>query len=639
MNRLNATLALGFALSLTSLAATPPPDQLLTSDTLAVITFPDYAKAETVTDQWPMSRLWHDPAMKPFTDKFMAKLKSDCIEPLEKEFGIRFADYAGLAQGQVTLAVTRNGWDATSKQDPAFVFLLDTKDKADALKTNLEALKRKWVDSGKQIKPETIHGVEFSTLMFSTDDLTRVLDRVFPDPNEGYETLKPAKPKKPGKKLEWLLGQSGSLLIVGNSAKDIEKILIRQSGGDVPSLHDQATFNQQYSRDLRQALLYGWVDLKTIFDTLMEQAAAKAGAGSSGNPATPRGDKILSALGLTSMTCLSWTVQDAGNGNLVTLFLGAPENSRKGLTKVLSFETKDSSPPSFVPADAVQFSRFRLDLQKVFATVESMLVEAVPQFAGVIKLVMDNAGKDKDPNFDLRQNLIGNLGDDIVSFQKPPSEMTFQALNSPPSLTLLSSPRADQLASALKTVVGLLPTKTMRIKERDFLGRKVYSMDFPPTPVPGSSRPVVRTLSYAASGGYVAFSMDEAMLEGYLRSSSDSGKSLRGTPGLASAAEQVGGMSTGLFGYENQKESMHTVVEVLKKDSDSLAGLLSLTPFAGRLGIEGDGSQLKEWLDFSLLPSFDRIAKYFGISVWSGSVKAEGLSFKVFTPTPPEMRK
>jgi len=57
----------------------------------------------------------------------------------------------------------------------------------------------------------------------------------------------------------------------------------------------------------------------------------------------------------------------------------------------------------------VKFTRWRLDLPKAWATLESTLTEAIPQAAGFIKLIVDNAGKDKDPNFDLRKNLIANL--------------------------------------------------------------------------------------------------------------------------------------------------------------------------------------------------------------------------------------
>jgi hypothetical protein len=641
MKRLAPSLAALLAAAVVHAASAPPPEQLLPGDTLGVLTLPEFAKSRAQWSQWPAAQLWTDPAIKAFKDKFLAKFKTDLVEPLEKEFGVKFADYSGLAQGQVTLAITRNGWDtAQPGQEPGFLFLLDARDRSEQLRTNLTNLKKKWVDSGKQIKTEKIRDLEFTTLIFNSDDLSKTLDKVFPDPAAGHETLEPPKPKKPGKKVEWIIGQSDALLIIGSAAKDIEKVLIRQSGGGVPSLGEQPAFAASHAAQFRDALGYLWVDLKTIITTFRKQAAAKAAApDAANNPNTPPADKVLAALGLTGLNSLAGSLREVPEGCVVNVHLSAPEAGRKGLLKILSFDPKDAAPPPFVPGDAVKFSRWRLDLQKGWAALESTLIEAFPQAAGVMKLIMDTAGKDKDPGFDLRKQLIGNLGDDLISFEKAPRKQTLADLNSPPSLFLLSSPRAEQLAGALKALSGILPMQQAKVKEREFLGRKVYTMALPPTPSPGSGRPVERALNFAASGGYVAMSTDVAMLEEYLRSSDSKGRTLRETPGLAEAADKVGGLSTGLFGFENQVETTRAALEILKKESGTLATLFQNSPLAGRLGVGAENNKLKDWLDFSLLPPFDRIAKYFHLTVWTGSVTADGVTFKIFTPHPPGLRK
>ena len=195
MKRIASFLCL-LGLAFTASAATPSPDKLLPADTLGLFTIPDYVKSKAVWGAWPMSQLWDDPAMKPFREKFMGKLQSDLIAPLEREFGIKFADYRGLAQGQVTLAITSNGWEAKPNQTPGFLFLVDTREKSDLLKTNLATLKKKWVDSGKQIKTDKIRDIEFTTLIFSSDDLGKTIEKAFPDPNAGNENLDPPKAKK-----------------------------------------------------------------------------------------------------------------------------------------------------------------------------------------------------------------------------------------------------------------------------------------------------------------------------------------------------------------------------------------------------------------------------------------------------------
>jgi hypothetical protein len=44
---------------------------------------------------------------------------------------------------------------------------------------------------------------------------------------------------------------------------------------------------------------------------------------------------------------------------------------------------------------------------------------------------------------------------------------------------------------------------------------------------------------------------------------------------------------------------------------------------------------IRAWMDFSLLPDYDPVAKYFFFSVFNGSTTADGITFKAFAPRPP----
>jgi hypothetical protein len=626
MKRVIALLILPLLCAGSLWAAVPAPEKLLPPDTLFVLTIPDYAKASASWKQWPASQLWDDPAVKPFREKLSSKMKSDFVEPLEKEFGIKFADYAGLAQGQLTVAVVPDG------DKPTFLCLVDSRDKSAALKSNLATLKSKWVDSGKQVRVEKIRDVEFTTLLFKSADLKKALAKVFgeSDENEGLET---PKPESGGKPIELLVGQSDSLLIVSTAAKSIEKVLAGQSGSGSSALADQANFSSGGSALSRDALAYSWVNTKAIFDGILK--SSKGGDGGGGL----RPDKLLPAVGLTGLQSVAANVREGAGGSMVNVQLNVPEGGRRGLFKMLSFEAKDANPPPFVPADVVQFNRWRLDLSKAFNTLESTLTEVMPQAAGYMKLIIDavdTATREKDPSFDLRKNLIANLGDDVIGYEKPPRKNTLADLGSPPSLFLIGSSRPEQVASALRALSAVMPQP--KVKEREFLGRKVYAVNLPASPGPTGGKPVEKALHFTASGGYVALSMDVATLEEFMRSSDSTAKALRDNPGLGAAAEKVGGMSSGLFGYKNQAEEMRSVVETLRKESGTLANLFGNNPVAGRLGVDAPG-KFKDWVDFSLLPPFDQISKYFYLNVWSGNLTPDGFAFRVYSPVPPQMKK
>jgi hypothetical protein len=472
-------------------------------------------------------------------------------------------------------------------------------------------------------------------LIFSAQDVSKLIEKTFP----ALAGARRANRGADDQKTEWLMGQSDSLLIIGSSAKDIEKVLIRQAGGSVPSLSEQPAFASSFNAMFRDALSYGWVNLKAIVDLAARQMPQRTDedAQDQGNPLMPRPDKILSALGLTGLQSLSLSLRQEPEGSVAQVRIAVPESARKGLFKILAFEAKDAGPPPFVPADAVQFSRVRLDLPKAWQALENTLVEAVPQMAGVIKLLVDNAGKDRDPEFDLRKNLIANLGDDIVSYQKAPRKQTLQDLESPPSLWLISSPKAEQLAASLRALSSVIPQRSAKVREREFLGRTVYSINFSLPSMDGRPSPD-RLLNYAASGSYVVFSYDQAMLEEYLRNSGTAPKALRDTPGLAQAAQKVGGLGTGFFSFENQLESTRAMLEILKKESGSLANLFGGASVAARFGLPDDKT-LQEWVDFSLLPPFEQVARYFHFVVSAGAMTPEGIQLTVFMPVPPKMKK
>ncbi len=156
------TSAVLLALTAPLRAAIPPAENLLPADTLFVVAVPDSAGLRTALHQSPQFLLWNDPAMKPFHDKFMGKWNETFVAPLEKDLGLKLADFAALPQGQFTFAITQNGWSGTGDQLPGIVLLLDAKDKSGLLKTNLAALQKKWTDAGKSIRTEVIRNVKFS---------------------------------------------------------------------------------------------------------------------------------------------------------------------------------------------------------------------------------------------------------------------------------------------------------------------------------------------------------------------------------------------------------------------------------------------------------------------------------------------
>ena len=76
-----------------------------------------------------------------------------------------------------------------------------------------------------------------------------------------------------------------------------------------------------------------------------------------------------------------------------------------------------------------------------------------PAYLSYVNAALDTANgmaQQKTPDFDIRRDLINNLGDDVVIYGKAPSGTDLKALNDPPAIYLISSADADAAARALK---------------------------------------------------------------------------------------------------------------------------------------------------------------------------------------------
>jgi len=643
-----AAFAVIVSLAASTKSAVPPAERLLPDDTLFVLTAPDFTRLQGLWEKMPQRQLWNDPSMKRFRDDFAAKWQDQFLKPLERELDIKHEDYTGLLQGQLTIALTQNGWTGDG-QPAGLLLLLDTKDKSAQLKKNLAALRKKWVEAGKAVKTTKIRDIDFTIVPISTNDIPKTLRRFFPKSPETHELGEENNAKPAEQTDELVIGQIDSLLLVSNSPKAAERVVVRMTGGSVPPLADVATYQADHTALFREAPLYGWVNLKVLVDIFTRKLAEKKENSDAPNPFDIKPEKIMAAIGLNGLNTLAFNFQQLNEGSLLQFFAGAPESSRRGIFKILAGEPRESRPPPFVPADAVKFERWRIDGQKTWEGIQKMVSDISPQWLNGINFLLETANtaaKEKDPGFDIKKNLIGNLGDDVISYEKAPRGKSIAELRSPPSIVLLGSPNAEALASALRSILLFASQQSGAApEEREFLGRKIYSVPLKAMMVPlgaGSGSAVPRTLSYSASGGYVAFSSEPSLIEEYLRSSEGQRGSLREIPGLTEAAQRVIGPGSSLFGYENQVETTRTMVEELRKNpgpssSGSASGVAANLLPSG-LNLPAAIQSFKDLADFSLLPDFDSISKYFHFSVYGGGASVDGLSVKVFAPVPPRLK-
>jgi hypothetical protein len=160
---------------------------------------------------------------------------------------------------------------------------------------------------------------------------------------------------------------------------------------------------------------------------------------------------------------------------------------------------------------------------------------------------------------------------------------------------------------------------------RDFHGHKIHSVPMRPQRTANGGSLPQPPLLLSSANGYVAFSSDAGMMEEFLRNTDGSAKPLKENANMREAAAHIGGTSTGLFSYQDQRAEMRMVFKMFKNAMDA-DPTMKLIP-----------AEVREWVDFSLLPDYDKVSKFFYMSVFNGGANADGLSLKVFTPRPPQL--
>jgi hypothetical protein len=619
--RLAAVLAL-VALTTRLSAAIPPAENLLPADTLFLLTIPDCHALRADLAQSPQTLLWNDPALRPFHDKVMGKLNELFVGPLETDLGVDLGSFTELPQGQFTVAVTRNGWNGVDEnQNVGWLLLLDAKEKSNLLATNLSQLRQKWAAAGKSIRTETVHGIAFSIVPLSTNDIPAAISGLMPGNPPMQELGQTPKLAKPA---QMVIGQFESLLIAGNSIKAVEPVVARLTGGSVPSLADNSQFEEDKASQFRDSpLYYSWLNAHAWFDVLARIPAPEANPEAPTMFPVPSAAMILNASGLMGLKSVSLSYHESHEGATATLYLSVPEASRQGLLKILATPQKDASPPPFVPADAVKFWRWRLDGQKMWAELQKSLAVVSPALAGSLDQFIDVANtmaRQRDAGFDLRRDLIGNLGDDWMSYDKNSSG------SAGPGIFLFAVANPEQTLLAIKTATALYSPQEGAPAPQEFLGHTIYALAMRPQMSPNGATSA-RSLYCTIGSGYIAMSGDISDVQDFLRSAGKPPRPLAQLPGLADAVQHIGGMGNGLFGYQDNRDVMQTTFNNLKQPDNSGAVGQSLLAFLPK--------SFADMLDYSLLPDYNQVSKYFYFSVFTGATTPQGISFRGFYPRPP----
>lgn len=604
-------LAAGSLTTLFGLAAESKPETIVPEDAFAVFTIPHFPDAEAAFWRDPFMRLFQDAAMEDFTEQIQSAWEKFVIRGMEEQWGLRLNEYAALLNGQVTLALFLDANSEKLRPDFDVLLALDSGAQSAQLKTRLKDFRKQCSDAGWTLRPMTFPKGTFHQLRWNDEanlqGASALLHKV-------------------------VFGRAGSLFLASTKASLIERALANDDqGADAASLSGQPAFREIHSRRLRQSYAYGWLHFAKLHK-IIEGQARNLDRQFAENPMIPPPSKILQSLGLNGLQSLSLHVRQLEGGSMMEFAMAVPKEDRRGLFEWIDLAEKDCQPPPRVPADVASFSRVRLNIGRLWENLEESVVELSPILGGMMNALLRES--EQGLGFNIRKDVFANLGDDLIVIGFPPRSSKFEDLISAPTLTLLGSPNPKTLAQTLVKATGLIPSKENSLSRKEFQGKTIYSFAIPALPFREIGQPGADVgLHMAVDENYLIFSMDEQTLKNYLRPPSETHRPLRNMPGLKQATVALGPEKLTSFRYDNPAKVIGMFWELARKNPNFLAeGLGASADFDFRESLFG--AEL-----LSALPPFEQVAKYFHFSVSGGNSDARFINYRLFMPTPPQLRQ
>ena len=596
MKKIVVSILVGFTLVSSAKAAKAAPslEALLPAETVLVVAAPNYASAKKHFKDSASGQFWDSAEFKPFRKKLADGFEANVLAGIEEELAIDFEAFEEMASGPVALAVVP-GQDAG--EEPALLLLLDAGRKSATLRRTLSRLERDWKKDDREVSETEIGGVDFTTVR----DL------------EGDRQVH--------------IGRVGAQLVVGTKPAQIEGVLARLNGKGAGTLAGSPAFAADHGAVLKGADFYVWANPGAVLPQLLDNLPDGAEVGIDFG-------EVLGALGINGLGTLAMAYSERPDGAHSELFIGLPKAKRKGLFGLLETKRADTSPPPFVPANVGAFSRWRLDMDAAWKNLEKLLLELSPDVANMVEFTVGLLGKDKDPNFDFKKSFLNNFGDDLILYQMPPKSKSLNDLGSGPMVALVKSPSPAELIKGIGAVPGILPPplNEAALEPRKLGKHTAHSFGVMELPDPSTGELVASEVLFAVKDGYLAVSTDPDLMQGLLDGKAQPPLAKRDR--LAATAAVVGGTDSGFFAYQNDRVMMLSMMDTLRANADQFEMIFSMIPMEGL-----DEVSLNDWLDFSLLPAGEKIAKYFDVTVYGAETDARGVTLKMFSPRPPNLKR
>lgn len=579
--------------------ALPRTAKLVPPETILLMDIDDFQQLKTQFEKTNLYKLYKDPAMAAFVDDAKAKW-CEKIQKLDDNDIFKTIFSADvLPQGRVAAALVLNE-QSKDFNEPPVVIITQWGEGIDKIKEAVDKMLEKNIEyGGHQKRSEDYRGV---SIEISIDEASSVLNHCFIDD-----------------------------CFIATTNLDLLKFVIAHiKGSSSPTLADDTDYNATMKTVGPHCDIDFYINIKQIIKTIL----VKDSAGKAHQWTANLGLDNIAALGCS--VAVATSPGTSGSGKALLKINGA----KKGICKMLETESAVLKAPRFIPASAYSATFFNLNIKKVYDELYSILYSFNPQYAAMMHMLDLPDSPEGEPGVKLKSDVISHLGSQIVlsqSINKPFSSSSMPT----ESLVALAVNNRNALEKSLSLLHSKLLAANNPDARRELLGHTIYLLSpsalpfFRPgmTPMQAPSEsdvPQIPTLAFTITDTHLIFASEPAV-ERVIRalSSTDaiSVSSAKWFTSAKSAIPSVVGMAT----LQDNVASSEFFWWMMKKVGKARDASTSVNPNPP-LMFSPMGFDL---FNFALLPEFDAVRKYFGLSAFYGISTPDGFFFEFKYLNPP----
>ena len=588
-------LCLAFAISCAQATELPNAAKLVPPNTVLLIEIDDVSKLKSQFEKTSFYGLYKDPAMKAFFENTKAKWQEH-IDKLDGNNILRtFANCGALPQGKAALAFVYDEKTPDSNNAPLLII--------------------------------TQWGSEIEKIRKAVDEMLRQ--------NTEYGGHKKAAKDYRGVKIETMVDEIGEefsycfiddCFMMAFAPNLIEFAVAHIKGATSSTLADEADYNATLAvlRPHKDVRLY--VGIKALFKAI------------AGDDDTGEIQKDIATMGVDNVRSIGLATSFAANSRSSVsgkAFIKI-DGQKKGVCKMLATESAPLKVPPFVSSSACSLVFFNLNIERAFEHLTQIVTSFSPQAAALLYTPLATSDSPDQPGLKLKDDLVNHLGTGIIIAQtinKP-----FKNPGTGGKSEYLIALAVDD-RSALEKSMSLLHDKIIAPGDpdssRELMGHTIYLVNpasFSPLmamtpPVQAENDPEklrMPSLAFAFTDTHMLMGV-EATVERAIRNIyNPSARSLASEEWFRKTKSAIA-VDSGLTIGEDAARTTELAWWTMKKTCQ-LQGQFSMAINAGPIPLTPVG--FAQLIDPALLPEFEEVAKYYGLTTFYGLDRPDGFFFE-----------